>query len=86
MGILNHQTCLLRNLYAGKEATIRTRHGTTDWFKTGKGVHHGCTLAPCLFNFYADYISEMPGWMNHKLELKLPEEISATSDMQMITL
>ena len=55
-GILDHLTCLLRNLYAGLEATIRTRHGTTDWFQIGKGVRQGCILSPCLFNFYAEYI------------------------------
>ena len=49
-------TCLLRNLYAGQEATVRTRHGTTDWFQIGKGVHQGCILSPCLFNLYAEYI------------------------------
>ena len=53
MGILDHLTCLLRNLYTGQEATTRTRHGTTDWFQTGKGVHQGCILSPCLFNLYA---------------------------------
>ena len=56
MGIPDHQTCLLRNLYAGQEATVRTGHGTTDWFQIGKGVHQGCILSPCLFNFYAEYI------------------------------
>ena len=56
MGIPNHLTCLLRNLYAGQEATIRTRHRTMDWFKIGKGVHQGCLLSSCLFNFYAEYI------------------------------
>ena len=56
MGILDRLTCLLRNLYAGQEATVRTRHGTTDWFQTGK-VHHGCILSPCLFNLYAGYIT-----------------------------
>jgi len=56
MGITDHLTCLLRNLYAGQEATIRTRHGTTDWFQFGKGVCQGCILSPCLFNFYAEYI------------------------------
>ena len=56
MGIPDHLTCLLRNLYAGQEATVRTRHGTTDWFQIGKGVHQGCILSPCLFNFYAEYI------------------------------
>ena len=54
MGILDHLTCLLRNLYAGQEAAIRTRHGTTGWFQIGKGVHQGCILSPCLFNLYAE--------------------------------
>ena len=56
MGIPDHLTCLLRNVYAGQEAKVRTGHGTTDWFQIGKGVHQGCILSPCLFNFYADYI------------------------------
>ena len=56
MGIPDHLTCLLRNLYAGREATVRTGHGTTDWFQIGKGVRQGCVLSPCLFNFYAEYI------------------------------
>jgi len=56
MGIPDHLTCLLRNLYGGQEATVRTAHGTTDWFKIGKGVHQGYILSPCLFNFYAEYI------------------------------
>ena len=55
MGIPDHLTCLLRNLYAGQEAIVRTGHGTTDWFQIGKGVHQGCILSPCLFNFYAEY-------------------------------
>ena len=55
MGILEHLTCLLRNLYAGQEATVRTGHGTTDWFQIGKGVRQGCILSPCLFNLYAEY-------------------------------
>ena len=58
MGIPDHLTCLLRNLYAGQEATIRTGHGTTDWFQIGKGVYQGCILSPCLFNFYAEYINK----------------------------
>ena len=58
MGIPDHLTCLLRNLYAGQEATIRTEHGTTDWFQIGKGVHQGCILSPCLFNLYAKYIMQ----------------------------
>ena len=56
MGIADHLTCLLRNRYAGQEATVRTGHGTTDWFQIGKGVHQGYVLSPCLFNFYAEYI------------------------------
>ena len=56
MGIPEHLTCLLRNLYTGKEETVRTGHGTMDWFQIGKGVHQGCILSPCLFNFYAKYI------------------------------
>ena len=56
MGIPGHLTCLLRNLYAGQDATVRTRHGKMDWFQIGKGVHQGCILAPCLFNLYAEYI------------------------------
>ena len=55
MGIADHLFCLLRNLYAGQEAPVITRHGTTDWFQTGKGVHQGCILSPCLFNFYAEF-------------------------------
>ena len=58
MGIPEHLTCLLRNLYAGQEATVRTGHGTTDWFQTGKGIHQGCILSPCLFNLYAEYIMQ----------------------------
>ena len=58
MGIPDHLTCLLRNLYAGQEATVRTRHGTMDWFKIWKGVRQGCILSPCLFNIYAEYIMQ----------------------------
>ena len=60
-GIPDHLTCPLRNLYAGQEATVRTEHGTTDWFQTGKGVHQGCILSPCLFNLYAEYIMRNAG-------------------------
>ena len=61
MGIPDHLTCLLRNLYAGQEATIRTAHGTTEWFQIGKRVRQGCILSPCLFNLYAEYIRRNPG-------------------------
>ena len=61
MAIPDHLTCLLRNLYAGQEATVRTGHGTTDWFQIGKGVCQGCILSPCLFNFYAEYIMRNAG-------------------------
>ena len=61
IGIPDHLTCLLRNLYAGQEATVRTGHGTTDWFQIGKGVRQGCILSPCLFNFYAEYIMRNTG-------------------------
>ena len=61
MGILDHLTFLLRDLYAGQEATVRTGHGTTDWFQIGKGVRQGCILSPCLFNFYAEYIMRNAG-------------------------
>ena len=61
MGILDHLTCLLRNLYAGQEATVRTGHGTTDWFQIGKGVCQGCILSPCLFNLYPEYIMQNAG-------------------------
>ena len=61
MGIPNQLTCLLRNLYAGQEATVRTRHGTTDWFQIGNGVRQGCILSPCLFNLYAEYIMRNAG-------------------------
>ena len=67
MGIPNHPTCLLRNPYAGQEATIRSGHGSMDWFQIGKGVCQGCILSPWLFNLYAEYIMRNPGWMKHKL-------------------
>ena len=78
VGIPDHLTCLLRNLYAGQEATVRTGHGTTNWFQIGKGVCQGCILSPCLFNLYAEYIMRNAG-----LESRLLGEISITSDMQM---
>ena len=83
MGIPDHLTCLLRNLYAGQEATVKTGHGTTDWFQIGKGEHQGCILSPCLFNFYAEYIMRNAGLKKHELESGLPGEISIISDMQM---
>ena len=83
MGITDHLTCLLRNLYAGQEATVRTEYGTTDWFQIGKGVHQGCILSSWLFNLYAEYIMRNAGWMKSKLVSRLPGEISITSDMQM---
>ena len=79
MGILDHLTCLLRNLYADQEAIVRPGHGTVDWFQIGKGY----ILSPCLFNLYAEYTYEMPGWMKHKLSSRLQGKISITSDMQM---
>ena len=81
MGIPDHLTCLLRNLYAGHEATIRTGHGTTDWFQIGKGVHQGCILSPCLFNFYAEYIMRNAGLEETQAGIRIAGEISITSDM-----
>ena len=71
MGILDHLTCLLRNLYAGQEATVRTGHGTTDWFQIGKGVLQGCILSPCLFNFYAEYIMRNAGMDEEQAGIKI---------------
>ena len=82
MGIADHLTCLLRNLYADQEATVRTGHGTTDLFQVGKGVHQGCLLSPCLFNSYAEYIMRNAG-LEEAQAGRLPGEISITSDMQM---
>ena len=81
MGILDHLTCLLRNLYAGQEATVRIRHGT-DWIQIGKGVCQGCILSPCLFNLYAEYIRWNAGLDEAQVESRLPGKISITSDMQ----
>ena len=80
MGIPDHLTCLLRNLYAGQEATVRTRHGTVAWLQIGKGVHQGCILSPCLFNLYAEYIMQNAGLDEAQSGIK---ETSITSDMQM---
>ena len=71
IGILDHLTCLLRNLYAGQEATVRTGHGATDWFQIGKGVHQGCILSPCLFNFYAEYIMRNAGLEEAQAGIKI---------------
>ena len=71
MGIPDHLTCLLRNLYAGQEATVRTGHGTTDWFQIGKGVRQGCILSPCLFNFYAEYIKRNAGLEEAQAGIKI---------------
>ena len=71
MGIPDHLTCLLRNLYAGQEATVRTGHGTTDWFQIGKGVCQGCILSPCLFNLYAEYITRNAGLEEAQAEIKI---------------
>ena len=73
MGILDHLTCRLRNLYAGQEATVRTGHGTTDWFQIGKGVHQGCILSPCLFNFYAECIMRNAGLEETQAGIKIAE-------------
>ena len=83
MGIPDHLTCLLRNLYAGKGATVRTGHGTTDWFQIGKGVCQGCLLSPCLFNLHAEYIMRNAGLEEAQAGIKIAGEISITSDMQM---
>ena len=83
MEISDHLTCLLRNLYAGQEATVGTGHGTTDWFQIGKGVHQGCVLSPCLINLYAEYIMRNAGLEGTQLESRLLGETSITSDMQM---
>ena len=71
MGIPDHLTCILRNLYAGQEATVRTGHGTTDWFQIGRGVCQGCILSPCLFNFYAEYIMRNAGLEQAQAGIKI---------------
>src|SRR5574338_546685 len=71
MGIPDHLTCLLRNLYAGQKATVRTGHGTTDWFQIGKGVRQGCILSPCLFNFYAEFIMRNAGLEETQAGIKI---------------
>ena len=73
MGIPNHLTCLLRNLYAGQEATVKAGHGKTDWFQIGKGVCQGCILSPCLFNLYAEYIIQNARLDNAQAGIKIAE-------------
>ena len=75
MGIPDHLTCLLRNLYAGQEATVRTEHGTMDWFQIGKGVHQGCILSPCLFNLYAEYVTQNAGLYEAQAGIKVAGRI-----------
>ena len=81
MGIPDHLTCLLRNWYAGQEASVRTGHGTADWFQIGKGVYQACILSPCLSNLYAEYIMRNAGLDEAQAEIKIVGEISITSDM-----
>ena len=81
MGVPDHLTCLLRNLYAGQEATVRTGHGTTDWFPIGKGVRQGCMLSPCLFTLCAEYVMRNPGLEKAQAGIKIAGEISIISDM-----
>ena len=83
MGIPDHLNCPLRNLYAGQEATVRTGHGTTDWFQIGKGVCQGCLWSPCLFNLYAEYIMRNAGLEEAQAGSKIAGDVSITSEMQM---
>ena len=83
VGILDHLTCLVRNLCPSQEATVRNRHGKTDWFQIGTGVHQDCILSPCLFNLYAEHIMRNARLDETQLESRFPGEISITSDMQM---
>ena len=83
IGISHPFTCLLRNLFARQEVTVRNRHGKMDWFKIGKEVHQGCILSPCLFNLYAEYNMRLSRLDDSQLKSRLPEEMSITLDMQM---
>ena len=83
MGIPEHLTYFLRNLYAGQEATVRTGHETMNWFQTGKGVHRGCKLSPCLFNLYAEYIMRNTGLDEAHAGIKIAQRNVNNSDMQM---
>ena len=86
MGIPDHLTCLLRNLYASQEATVKTGHGKTDWFQIGKGVYQGCISSPCFFNLYEEYIMRNAGLDEAQAGIKTAGEISITSDMKMTPL
>ena len=86
VGIPDHLTCLLQNLYAGQEATVRTGHGTIDWFQIGKGICQGCILSPCLFNLYTEYIMRNAGLDESQAGIRVLGETSITSDMQMMPL
>ena len=86
MGIPDYLICLLRNLYAGEEATVRTKDKTMDWFKTEKGVCQGCVLSPYLFNIYAEHIMQNARLDEAQAGIRLQGEISTTSDMEMISL
>ena len=83
MGIPDYLTCLLRNLYAAQEATVRTGHGMTDWFQVGRGVHQGCILSPYLFNLYAEYIMRIVGLDEAQARLKIAGRIINNLSMQM---
>ena len=83
MGILDHLACLLRNLYTGQEETVRTGHGTTDWFQIEEGVCQGCLLPPCLFNLFAESIMRNAGLDEAQAGIKIASRVSITSDMQM---
>ena len=83
MRIPDHLTCLLRNLYAGQEATVTTGHGTMDWLQIGKGVRQGCILSPCLFNLYAEYIMRNARLNEAEAEIKIVRRNTKISDMQM---
>ena len=82
MGLPDHLICLLRNVYTGQEATVRTGHGTMDWFKIGKGVHQGCILSPCSFNLYAEYIMQNSGLGEEQAGIKTAKRNINNSDMQ----
>ena len=82
-GIPDNLTSLLRNLYAGQEATVRSRYGTMDWFQIGKGVNQGCILSPCLFKLHTEYIVQNAKLDKAQAAIKIPEEILTTSDVQM---